>query len=177
MPKYRITSPDGRTLEINAPDGATQDQALEYAKSQWLKGPSAEPKAEGPATSPSKLKGSALGGVFMGLRDAVDGGAQLLRRAVPSGVGAAIDDFGNSLADMGLPVARSSGVGALTPSQGCKFRIRRLTKMVGRMVLTCRAWLATSSTRSTLVPIGGATSSVGVALRSGAGAAFGLCSQ
>jgi hypothetical protein len=32
MPKYLVTSPDGRTYQINAPEGATREQALEYAK-------------------------------------------------------------------------------------------------------------------------------------------------
>lgn len=35
MPKYQITSPDGQKFEINAPEGATQDQVLAYAQSQW----------------------------------------------------------------------------------------------------------------------------------------------
>ena len=35
MPKYEITSPDGKKFEITAPDGATQDQVLAYAQSQW----------------------------------------------------------------------------------------------------------------------------------------------
>jgi hypothetical protein len=35
MPKYRITSPDGKTFEITAPEGATQEQVLSYAQSQW----------------------------------------------------------------------------------------------------------------------------------------------
>lgn len=35
MPKYRIQSPDGQTWEVNAPDGATQDEVLSYAQSQW----------------------------------------------------------------------------------------------------------------------------------------------
>lgn len=37
MPAYQITSPDGKTWEVNAPEGASQDQVLEYAKSQWSK--------------------------------------------------------------------------------------------------------------------------------------------
>lgn len=49
-------------------------------------------------------------GFLQGLRDPIDAGAQMLRRAVPDGVGKAIDSFGNKLADMGLPVARSEGV-------------------------------------------------------------------
>ena len=32
MPKYQITSPDGRTFEVNAPEGATQQDALEYVQ-------------------------------------------------------------------------------------------------------------------------------------------------
>jgi hypothetical protein len=35
MPRYEITSPTGQRFEINAPDGATQEQVLEYAKSQF----------------------------------------------------------------------------------------------------------------------------------------------
>jgi hypothetical protein len=32
MAKYRITSPDGETFEVNAPDGATEADAIEYVK-------------------------------------------------------------------------------------------------------------------------------------------------
>lgn len=35
MPEFIVTSPDGREHIVNAPDGATQEQALEYAKSQF----------------------------------------------------------------------------------------------------------------------------------------------
>lgn len=35
MPRFEITSPDGKRFEINAPEGATQEQALEFAKSQF----------------------------------------------------------------------------------------------------------------------------------------------
>lgn len=35
MPRYRITAPDGRVFDVNAPDGATQEDALGYAKAQW----------------------------------------------------------------------------------------------------------------------------------------------
>lgn len=52
MPAYRITSPDGKTWEVNAPEGATQDQVLEYAKSQWSKSQPAARAAEAPKTAP-----------------------------------------------------------------------------------------------------------------------------
>lgn len=35
MPRYEITSPDGKRFEINAPEGATEDQALAYAQQQF----------------------------------------------------------------------------------------------------------------------------------------------
>ena len=34
MPKYRITAPNGKTYEVSAPDGASQDQVLAYVQSQ-----------------------------------------------------------------------------------------------------------------------------------------------
>jgi hypothetical protein len=35
MPRYQITSPDGKKYEITAPDGATQEEVLSYAKQQF----------------------------------------------------------------------------------------------------------------------------------------------
>lgn len=54
--------------------------------------------------------GGVVAGILQGVRDPIDAGAQMLRRAVPDGVGRAVDQFGNTLAGMGLPVARSQGV-------------------------------------------------------------------
>jgi len=54
--------------------------------------------------------GGVLGGVLQGMRDPIDAGAQMARRAVPESIGQAVDRFGNYLADAGLPVARSEGV-------------------------------------------------------------------
>lgn len=35
MPTYIVTSPDGKEYEVDAPEGATQEQALDYFKSNW----------------------------------------------------------------------------------------------------------------------------------------------
>ena len=35
MASYQITAPDGHTLEINAPDGASQEDIMAYAQSQY----------------------------------------------------------------------------------------------------------------------------------------------
>ena len=39
MPRYEITSPDGKRFEITAPDGATQEQVLAYAQGQFKAAP------------------------------------------------------------------------------------------------------------------------------------------
>ncbi|MGC4395988.1 hypothetical protein [Hydrogenophaga sp. T2] len=108
MPKYRITGPDGATYEINAPDGASEQDVLAYAKQNFAPPAAAAPAAPAAPTAP-KVE-APTSGLAMGLRDPVDAGAQLLRRVVPESVGRAVDNFGNWLADKGLPVARSSGV-------------------------------------------------------------------
>jgi hypothetical protein len=59
MPKYRITSPDGKTFEITAPEGATQEQVLSYAQSQW-KAPKTE-KAPDPTEGMSGFDKFAAG--------------------------------------------------------------------------------------------------------------------
>lgn len=41
MPTYIITAPDGKELEITAPEGATQEQVLAYAQSQYTGQPAA----------------------------------------------------------------------------------------------------------------------------------------
>lgn len=35
MPKFQVTSPDGKSFEINAPDGSTPEQVLNYAQAQF----------------------------------------------------------------------------------------------------------------------------------------------
>jgi hypothetical protein len=44
MPSYEVTSPDGKKWVVDAPEGATQEQVLSYAKSQWSAKPQ-EPQA------------------------------------------------------------------------------------------------------------------------------------
>ena len=35
MPKYMVTSPDGKEYEVNAPEGATEQQAIDYVKTNY----------------------------------------------------------------------------------------------------------------------------------------------
>jgi hypothetical protein len=97
MPRYEITAPDGGRYEIIAPDGASEADVLAFAQSQW-------------GAQPKRKPASTFGGsVIQGIRDPIDGGAQLLRRAVPESVGQAIDSFGSWLASKGAPIAPTQG--------------------------------------------------------------------
>ena len=59
MPRYEVTSPDGKRWEVEAPDGATQDQVLAYAQQQW-KAP--EQKGSGIAQGLGNLAAGAVRG-------------------------------------------------------------------------------------------------------------------
>ncbi|PUE39196.1 hypothetical protein B9Z34_09530 [Limnohabitans sp. Hippo3] len=96
MPRFQITGPDGASYEVNAPEGANENQVLEFAKQQFA--------ANKPSvTAPSN-------GVLMGFRDAIDAGSQMLRRAVPEAIAKPIDELGAWLDRKGLPVASTQGV-------------------------------------------------------------------
>lgn len=67
MPTYRVTSPEGKTFEVKAPDGATQEDVLAYAQSQF------KPQAtkvidptEGMSTTQKTLAGIGKGMVDIG---------------------------------------------------------------------------------------------------------------
>lgn len=96
MPRFQITGPDGAKYEVTAPEGANETQVLEFARQQFTKtGPS--------VTAPDS-------GIAMGFRDAIDAGAQMLRRVVPEAVARPIDELGGWLARNGAPVAETVGV-------------------------------------------------------------------
>lgn len=57
MADYDITSPDGRKFRITAPEGATQEQVLGYAKEQFAKMPKEAPAAA--PEQPSALRQAA----------------------------------------------------------------------------------------------------------------------
>lgn len=72
MPKFVVTAPDGKEYEIEAPDGATEQQVLDYVKANYA-GAAAPAPAAAPTPAPSvgeQLKrqaGLATRGVITGL--------------------------------------------------------------------------------------------------------------
>ena len=67
MATYTITAPDGKQYDITAPDTASQEEVLAYAKSNYQKQPTEAPPANA---------------FLMGLKDPISGGAQLLPRGL-----------------------------------------------------------------------------------------------
>ena len=47
MPKFEVTSPDGKTYDVNAPAGATQDDAIDYVQSNFYADKAASSKPNG----------------------------------------------------------------------------------------------------------------------------------
>lgn len=80
MAKYRITSPDGGTYEVTAPDTASEQDVLAYAQSQFKQ----QTSNVGP-TDDHKLRASMPARATQGVRDFIDAGAQLLTHALPEG--------------------------------------------------------------------------------------------
>lgn len=81
MPRYEITSPNGKKFEITAPEGASQEQVMAYAKEQFAsQQPTAEaPKPEVPQWQQSALnvaRGTILGGPLMGPLTSLAGESQ-----------------------------------------------------------------------------------------------------
>lgn len=76
MPKYRITSPDGRTFEINAPDGANQQQVMEFAQAQFGKPKAAAPQEQYNPTDGMSTFDRTLSGIGMGMNDLYMGAKQ-----------------------------------------------------------------------------------------------------
>jgi hypothetical protein len=88
MATYEVKGPDGSVYEVTAPDGASESDVLAYAQKNF-KAPS-QPKADQTTAGERYAKG---------LRDPIDGGAQLLTKALPQGVVDAGNRLNNWLAD------------------------------------------------------------------------------
>ena len=79
MPNYLVTSPDGKKFKITAPEGATQDQVLSYAKAHWGSLGGAAPSTP-PAPTPGVLSsigagaGKGFGESMLGLQQLVGKG-------------------------------------------------------------------------------------------------------
>lgn len=89
MPQYDVNSPDGKTYTVNAPDGATEQDAISYVQKNFYS--DSKPKKPDTTTKTDRF--------VKGLRDPIDGAAQLLTKMLPDGVVNAGNNLNNWLAD------------------------------------------------------------------------------
>lgn len=94
MAKYKITGPDGKAYEVNAPDGASEQDVLAYAQRSFGAAPAAAPRA-------TKPFGEDLGDALADVPRQVG----LTARHALEGVGDAFDSFvGNPLRTLASPI-------------------------------------------------------------------------
>lgn len=84
MPTYVITAPNGQEYEIDAPEGATEDQALAYFQQNWKPEPSGKKKGLEGIVAPSEETASAM---TRSARGALEAGAQMLSGIPAAAVG------------------------------------------------------------------------------------------
>jgi len=89
MAKFEITSPDGQKYEVNAPEGATEEDAIAYVQKNIMT--ESKPKAT--------KQTSGMNRFAQGMKDPLDAGAQLLTHVLPQGVVNAGNNANNWLAD------------------------------------------------------------------------------
>jgi hypothetical protein len=106
MATYNITSPDGQSFKITAPDNASESEVMDYAQRNF----SMLPKDTKPLTKTDKL--------IKGAVDPIEGGAQLLTHLLPQGVVDAGNSFNNWLAD-------KTGLVAKLPQGGLDQQIKQ----------------------------------------------------
>lgn len=82
MPTFRVTGPDGAVYRVEAPEGATEQDAIAYIQSGGRAPAAGAARAPAPEESTLDLVTRKAEGVKRGVRDLVDGGAQLLGRGM-----------------------------------------------------------------------------------------------
>lgn len=95
MPQYDVNSPDGKTWTVNAPDGATEQDAIAYVQKTHYS--QAAPKASALSTKDK---------IVQGMIDPIEGGAQLLTKLLPDAVVKAGNSANNWISDNTGLVAR-----------------------------------------------------------------------
>lgn len=177
MPTFEVTAPDGKTYDVQAPEGATQEQALEHFKAEWPKmqqqqqGQQAPTEQKPPEASSGPSKGvTAMKGAVGGYAGAV---------AMPwlmRGAGVAISAMG--FPEVGVPVVMAgnalqaeqyASTGAALATTLGSAAVGAVTAPAGQVAEEAAVDRGVSPTKAKL--IGGATEmGLGMGLGAAAGA-------
>lgn len=120
MPRFEITSPDGKKFEINAPEGATQEQALAYAQQQFSKQASAPQEGYAPKTAqdvvahlknPENTKIVDVPGIM-------EKGAYRIGGAVTDATGSPEAGFAANVGVQAIPTVLGGGIGKFLGKAG-----------------------------------------------------------
>jgi hypothetical protein len=112
MANFEITSPDGKKFEITAPEGATQEQVLAYAQSQFQQ--QAQPPVEKPGILDQLKSGVTTGFKLGGPMGAMLGAVPASSRALDEASYAAGGKVTDAAASAGLPAGAAAGLGYAT---------------------------------------------------------------
>jgi hypothetical protein len=102
MPKYHLTSPDGKQYEVDAPEGASEQDAIEYVQKNHVQ------PAKEPATKDQEIRASFINRLGFGAMEPMIGAGQLLAHGLDAiaapgsmaeGLGNTVDDYWKSEKD------------------------------------------------------------------------------
>ena len=120
MPVFDVTAPDGRQFEVTAPEDATQDQVLAYAKSMYGKMPPAEKPATGVGaafesgvSSYASPVQTAIESVTGSPEEAAQRGLQRQKEADKKYEGPSLEDIKKTYQDQGILSAAKKVVGSI----------------------------------------------------------------
>lgn len=116
MPRYEITSPDGRKFEVTAPEGATQDEVLQYAQANFAQFAPPKPSTIGGelvrggkqlVSSAQTAAGALFGSPEEAAKAGVERGQQI---AAEAGQGPSLEAVQKAYRDKGLLSAAGEAV-------------------------------------------------------------------
>src|SRR6516164_1888096 len=101
MGQFDVTGPDKKTYRVTVPEGATQDQAIDYVKKKYYGGATDQPPGPIEKSPPGDDTMGFFERIGVGAEDAFQGAAQWLEHVTPGAT--YLDSFNNWLVDQGWP--------------------------------------------------------------------------
>mgnify|MGYP006921348830 CR=1 FL=1 len=150
MPKYSVTSPSGEVFDVNAPEGASEADAIEYVKKNYIVGAAATPSD--PYKETAQEGSNFLAGMGGGMKGLYLGAKQMLGQATDqeiadhkqavNGLNSTASGMAGNFAGLAIPAAATALIpgantftggaltgavfGALDPVSGGESRLKNM---------------------------------------------------